>query len=47
MRVDMLAGMIATSPELLDDLTKKKKGEVENYIKEHLPGDQGEAVKVA
>ena len=47
MRVDMLAGLIATSPELLGDLTDEKKGEVENYIKEHLPGDQGEAVKVA
>ena len=45
--VDMLVGMVATSPDLLDDLTEKKKGEVEDYIKEHLPGDQGKAVKVA
>ena len=28
-------------------LTDEKRSEVENYIKEHLPGDQGEAVKVA
>ena len=47
MRVDMLVGLIATSPGLLGDLTDEKKGEVEDYIKEHLPGDQGEAVKVA
>ncbi len=47
MRVDMLVGLIATSPEMLGYLTDKKKGEVEDYIKEHLPGDQGEAVKVA
>ena len=39
--------LIPQSPEMLGYLTEKKKGEVEDYIKEHLPGDQGEAVKVA
>ena len=46
-RVDILAGMIANSPGMLGYLTDKKKGEVENYIKKHLPGDQGKAVKMA
>ena len=47
MRVDFLAGLIASAPELADRLTESKRKELKDYIKEHLPGDQGKAVKVA